>query len=99
MPSMEAGDIIGHEPMGIVVETGSAVKKFKKGDRVVVPFVIAASTQWVPKHTAPVRSMPCWKKPSKPSGFQWTDHTRSAKPLWPVARAAPSQSRECILAR
>jgi threonine dehydrogenase-like Zn-dependent dehydrogenase len=41
MPTMEAGDVIGHEPMGIVVETGSAVKKFKKGDRVVVPFVIA----------------------------------------------------------
>ena len=44
MPSMEAGDIIGHEPMGIVVETGSAVKKFKKGDRVVVPFVIACGS-------------------------------------------------------
>jgi len=40
-PSMEEGDIIGHEPMGIVVETGSDVKKFRKGDRVVVPFVIA----------------------------------------------------------
>jgi threonine dehydrogenase-like Zn-dependent dehydrogenase len=41
MPTMEAGDIIGHEPMGIVVEVGREVKKFKKGDRVVVPFVIA----------------------------------------------------------
>lgn len=41
MPTMEEGDIIGHEPMGIVVEVGSAVQKFKKGDRVVVPFVIA----------------------------------------------------------
>ncbi len=41
MPTMEEGDIIGHEPMGIVVETGRDVKKFKKGDRVVVPFVIA----------------------------------------------------------
>lgn len=41
MPTMEAGDIIGHEPMGIVVEIGSEVKKFRKGDRVVVPFVIA----------------------------------------------------------
>lgn len=40
-PGMSEGDIIGHEPMGIVVETGSAVKKLKKGDRVVVPFVIA----------------------------------------------------------
>jgi threonine dehydrogenase-like Zn-dependent dehydrogenase len=41
MPSMKEGDIIGHEPMGIVVETGRGVQKFKKGDRVVVPFVIA----------------------------------------------------------
>lgn len=41
MPTMEAGDIIGHEPMGIVVEVGHEVRKFKKGDRVVVPFVIA----------------------------------------------------------
>lgn len=41
MPTMNEGDIIGHEPMGIVVEIGSAVQKFKKGDRVVVPFVIA----------------------------------------------------------
>ena len=40
-PTMEAGDILGHEPMGIVVEVGSAVRKLKKGDRVVVPFVIA----------------------------------------------------------
>src|SRR6201986_2565296 len=40
-PGMEAGDVLGHEPMGIVVEVGSAVTKLKKGDRVVVPFVIA----------------------------------------------------------
>ncbi|MEA3187547.1 MAG: hypothetical protein QOD99_1377 [Chthoniobacter sp.] len=40
-PGMEDGDILGHEPMGIVVETGSAVTRLKKGDRVVVPFVIA----------------------------------------------------------
>ena len=41
MPTMEAGDILGHEPMGIIVEVGSAVKKVKKGDRVVIPFTIA----------------------------------------------------------
>jgi threonine dehydrogenase-like Zn-dependent dehydrogenase len=40
-PTMKAGDILGHEPMGIVVEVGSEVTKLKKGDRVVVPFVIA----------------------------------------------------------
>ena len=41
MPTMQSGDVLGHEPMGIVVETGSAVTKVKKGDRVVVPFTIA----------------------------------------------------------
>jgi threonine dehydrogenase-like Zn-dependent dehydrogenase len=41
MPTMEKGDILGHEPMGEVVEVGSDVKNLKVGDRVVVPFVIA----------------------------------------------------------
>src|SRR6187397_2549577 len=38
---MEAGDILGHEPMGIVEEVGSAVTQIKAGDRVVLPFNIA----------------------------------------------------------
>jgi threonine dehydrogenase-like Zn-dependent dehydrogenase len=41
VPTMKRGDILGHEFMGEVVETGKAVKKLKKGDRVVVPFPIA----------------------------------------------------------
>ena len=41
VPSMEPGDILGHEFMGEVVETGNAVKNLKVGDRVVVPFPIA----------------------------------------------------------
>jgi len=41
MPTMEKGDILGHEPMGEVVEVGSAVGNLKIGDRVVVPFCIA----------------------------------------------------------
>lgn len=40
-PTMEKGDILGHEFMGEVIETGSEVKNLKRGDRVVVPFVIA----------------------------------------------------------
>lgn len=40
-PGLEAGDILGHEFMGIVEETGAAVTRVKRGDRVVVPFVIA----------------------------------------------------------
>ena len=39
-PFMQKGDIVGHEPMGEVVEVGSEVTKFKVGDRIVVPFTI-----------------------------------------------------------
>jgi threonine dehydrogenase-like Zn-dependent dehydrogenase len=46
MPLMKAGDIIGHEPMGVVVEVGANVKKLKKGDRVVVPFNISCGNCW-----------------------------------------------------
>jgi threonine dehydrogenase-like Zn-dependent dehydrogenase len=46
MPTMEKGDILGHEPMGIVEEVGTAITKFKKGDRVVVPFTIACGKCW-----------------------------------------------------
>ena len=41
IPTMQAGDILGHEFMGEVVETGKDVTNLKKGDRVVVPFTIA----------------------------------------------------------
>ena len=40
-PFLDTGDVLGHEPMGIVEEVGSAVTKVKVGDRVVIPFVIA----------------------------------------------------------
>ncbi len=41
IPTMQEGDILGHEFMGEVVETGDGVTNLKKGDRVVVPFTIA----------------------------------------------------------
>ena len=41
VPTMEKGDILGHEFMGEVVEVGPEVKNTKVGDRVVVPFTIA----------------------------------------------------------
>ncbi|MFC5262844.1 alcohol dehydrogenase catalytic domain-containing protein [Kribbella qitaiheensis] len=40
-PYLEPGDVLGHEPMGIVVETGAAVTNLRAGDRVVIPFGIA----------------------------------------------------------
>ena len=40
-PFMGEGDILGHEPMGIVEEVGSEVTNLAKGDRVVIPFNIS----------------------------------------------------------
>ncbi|MCI0755102.1 zinc-dependent alcohol dehydrogenase [Teichococcus vastitatis] len=40
MPAMKSGDVLGHEFMGEVVETGSPNHRLKKGDRIVVPFNI-----------------------------------------------------------
>ncbi|MFJ7905046.1 zinc-dependent alcohol dehydrogenase [Streptomyces sp. NPDC096198] len=40
-PFMTPGDVLGHEPMGVVEETGPEVTSLKKGDRVVVPFQIS----------------------------------------------------------
>jgi threonine dehydrogenase-like Zn-dependent dehydrogenase len=51
MPTMEPGDILGHEPMGEVVEVGKQVKKLKKGDRVVVPFTISCGECWYCKRS------------------------------------------------
>ncbi len=48
IPTMEKGDVLGHEFMGEVVETGKAVKNLKVGDRVVVPFPIACGACDVP---------------------------------------------------
>jgi threonine dehydrogenase-like Zn-dependent dehydrogenase len=41
IPSMEHGDVLGHETMGEVVEVGAENRALQVGDRVVVPFTIA----------------------------------------------------------
>jgi threonine dehydrogenase-like Zn-dependent dehydrogenase len=43
-PFMEEGDVLGHEPMGIVEEVGSEVTSIAPGDRVVMPFQIACGS-------------------------------------------------------
>ncbi|MFF7734249.1 alcohol dehydrogenase catalytic domain-containing protein [Streptomyces sp. NPDC007984] len=46
-PFMTPGDILGHEPMGIVEEVGAGVPDLQVGDRVVVPFQIACGSCWM----------------------------------------------------
>ncbi|RBY94554.1 glutathione-dependent formaldehyde dehydrogenase [Blastococcus sp. TBT05-19] len=46
-PFMSVGDVMGHEPMGIVREVGREVTAVKPGDRVVVPFNISCNTCWM----------------------------------------------------
>ena len=46
-PFLDAGDILGHEPMGIVEEVGSETGDLKVGDRVVVPFNISCGHCWM----------------------------------------------------
>jgi threonine dehydrogenase-like Zn-dependent dehydrogenase len=46
-PFMSVGDVMGHEPMGIVREVGSGVTALRAGDRVVVPFNISCNTCWM----------------------------------------------------
>ncbi len=46
-PFMTVGDVMGHEPMGVVREVGTEVTALKAGDRVVVPFNISCNTCWM----------------------------------------------------
>jgi threonine dehydrogenase-like Zn-dependent dehydrogenase len=50
IPTMRSGDVIGHEFMGEVVETGPAVTRVKAGDRVVVPSFIVCGHCWYCEH-------------------------------------------------
>ncbi|WP_259371542.1 zinc-dependent alcohol dehydrogenase [Natronoarchaeum rubrum] len=46
VPSMREGDVLGHEPMGEVVDVGDEVETLEIGDRVVVPFTISCGECW-----------------------------------------------------
>jgi len=50
IPTMQQGDVIGHEFMGEIVEVGPAVTQRKRGERVVVPSFIACNKCWYCKH-------------------------------------------------
>ena len=50
IPTMKEGDVIGHECMGEIVEVGTAVRKLRKGDRVVVPSFIGCNHCWYCAH-------------------------------------------------
>src|SRR3569833_135724 len=72
IPSMEKGDVLGHETMGEVVEVGSANKKLKVGDRVVIPFTIACGECFFCKrgfYSGCERSNPNKKKAEKLWGY------------------------------
>ena len=44
---LDPGDILGHEPMGIVQEVGPEVTRLRAGDRVVIPFNVSCGTCWM----------------------------------------------------
>ncbi|RJK96298.1 zinc-dependent alcohol dehydrogenase [Vallicoccus soli] len=46
-PYLTPGDVLGHEPMGVVEEVGSEVTHIEPGDRVVVPFNISCGRCWM----------------------------------------------------
>jgi threonine dehydrogenase-like Zn-dependent dehydrogenase len=49
-PFLAKGDVLGHEPMGIVVAVGSEVTNVRVGDRVVIPFNISCGHCWMCTH-------------------------------------------------
>lgn len=49
-PFLDPGDVLGHEPMGVVEEVGPAVPGLRPGDRVVVPFTISCGSCWMCEH-------------------------------------------------
>jgi threonine dehydrogenase-like Zn-dependent dehydrogenase len=46
-PYLKAGDVLGHEAMGVVEEVGADVRNLRPGDRVVVPFNISCGGCWM----------------------------------------------------
>jgi threonine dehydrogenase-like Zn-dependent dehydrogenase len=49
-PFIDPGDVLGHEPMGVVEEVGADVEHITEGDRVVIPFNISCGVCWMCDH-------------------------------------------------
>ena len=49
-PFIDPGDVLDHEPMGVVEEVGADVEHIAKGDRVVIPFNISCGACWMCDH-------------------------------------------------
>ncbi|HEY9679291.1 MAG TPA: zinc-dependent alcohol dehydrogenase [Drouetiella sp.] len=72
VPTMERGDVLGHEFAGRVVEVGADVKRVKVGDRIVVPFTISCGQCVMCKNqkfSLCVKSNPNGEKQSKVAGY------------------------------
>ena len=101
---MTAGDVLGHEPMGIVEEVGRAVTNLAPGDRVVIPFQIACghccmcATACRPSATPPgcvnrTPAPPCSATPSSTARF------RAGKPSTCECRKRTTPISKCRTGR
>ena len=87
-PTMESGDILGHENMGDVIELGSEVTNLKVGDRVVVPFTISCGQCWFCQkglfsccdRTNPNAEMAAKAMGQSPAGLFGFSHSSAATP-------------------
>jgi len=101
-PTMESGDILGHENMGEIIELGSEVTNLSVGDRVVVPFTISCCASWFCKKgmlSACDRTNPNVEMATKVMGQSPTGCSDSV-PCWtaiaadtPSGMACPTRSR------
>ena len=92
IPTMEKGDILGHEFMGEVVEVGRENHRLKVGDRVVVPFTIACGRCYFCKRTAVVAlrqlesRTPGWRRSCMASPARGCSATRTCTAAMPAGR-------------
>ena len=83
-PFMEAGDVVGHEPMGIVQEVGSGVTNLQLGDRVVVPFNVCCGTAGCASSSCTASARPPRTTSTAPAPA--SSATRSSTARSPAAR-------------